>query len=499
MIPMRMLLLSASLAVLAGCGGGLGGGGSRTTPQTGAGLPPELVFARSRVGSELSDSQIVLRTARNLGGQRVGDRTGRELDVAVDPTGTRVVFARERQAGEPASRDLFVAPLDNSAAELRLLQTNEAEDGPRWSPDGSRILFSAERGGERRLWTVGADGADPREFLAAPAATIDRDPDWHHATNRIVFHRRSSDGRGRLMLVNGDGTGLVPLTDGLSGAPGTGDVMPAFAPDGRTVAFVRREGPSRGRLLQVALDTGAVTVLLDPDGDVARPRWSPSADRVFLALSQPGQGRPGLRLARVLADGTNPALLLPDERLQCDGIDVLATMAPEPAADAPVALDPADAEVQLAAGRVLQGNPTLLRAPEGAALTLATQTFERTEIAGINVKFTLPVADAADVLELRVRARCAVSRTDADTWLRLTLHNPVEGRFDTVTELQPGGTGLHTLAFAVASLAHVTRERQVRVGVIGEIGAGARAEFAVDHLELVLVRRTAPAPAARLR
>jgi dipeptidyl aminopeptidase/acylaminoacyl peptidase len=449
------------------------------------------MHARSRIGDEHRSGEIALRTAQNLGLRRIAGGSGRELHGRVAPDAVHVVFVREIRSGDPTSRELYRATLDGSSGELRLTANGSADDGPCWSPDGSTVLYSATTGGDRRLWKVGANGQGAREFLAADPGTIDRDPDWHWGTDRIAFHRRS-EGRGRLWLVNGDGTGLTSLTAGVIGSASTGDFQPAFAPDGASVLFVRADTTGRSRLLRADVATGDVQELLDPGGGVALPRWSPRGDRIFCAISQPALGRPGLRLSRLLPDGSDPLLLLPDERWQSDGIEVLPAMLPEPRRGTPAVLDPDAANVQVAAGFVVAGGRRQLRAADGQSLALATETFQGNEIAGINARFDLPIPDSMAMAALRVRAVAALTRVDADPVLRLTLHNPVENRFDTITELVPASTGFLTLDFGTMSLAHVSLQRQIRVGVVGEIGPGARAELHIDLLEVTVIPTVLP-------
>jgi hypothetical protein len=135
-----------------------------------------------------------------------------------------------------------------------------------------------------------------------------------------------------------------------------------------------------------------------------------------------------------------------------------------------------------------------LQAVDHDVAAMVTATYQGNEVAGLTAQFTLPVTDPANVVALRVKAVASVSRTDANTWLRLCLQNPVERRFDIVTEVQPTDDGYRTLTFAAMSLAHVSRERQITIEIAAEIGPGARAMLNIDQIEVTLVPRAVVAP-----
>ena len=92
-------------ALLAACGGG----GS---------IPPQLVAARARVDSPFQFAELALRDDRNLGKERVADRTGTERTPRLHPDGNRVAFARERSNGDADSRELFTSSLDGTVGEV---------------------------------------------------------------------------------------------------------------------------------------------------------------------------------------------------------------------------------------------------------------------------------------------------------------------------------------------------------------------------------------------
>jgi hypothetical protein len=100
---------------------------------------------------------------------------GQARSAAFSPDGTRLAFAGVRDRnGEICTSDecwhageIYTAAADGS--DLRRLTENEGDDAdPRWSPDGSRILFSSDRNLPSRggIWTdaeevysVAADGS----------------------------------------------------------------------------------------------------------------------------------------------------------------------------------------------------------------------------------------------------------------------------------------------------------------------------------------------------
>jgi Tol biopolymer transport system component len=63
--------------------------------------------------------------------------------------------------------DLFVMRPDGTG--LRRLTDDAFKDRqPRWSPDGTRIAFYSNRGGQYEIWTIRADGSQPERAAATP-------------------------------------------------------------------------------------------------------------------------------------------------------------------------------------------------------------------------------------------------------------------------------------------------------------------------------------------
>src|SRR5258708_37747858 len=60
---------------------------------------------------------------------------------------------------------------------------------PKWSPDGTKIVFDAEFGGDDQIYVINADGTGLRQltFTPAPVFFENRDPAWSPDGAKIVF------------------------------------------------------------------------------------------------------------------------------------------------------------------------------------------------------------------------------------------------------------------------------------------------------------------------
>jgi TolB protein len=156
-----------------------------------------------------------------------------------------------------------------------MVSSSRDDHAPHWSPDGSRIAFASGRDGVQNIYTMAADGSDvvqltfdtdPFETNAQPDYTADGRIVWVRSnalgltTEIWEMDADGSDpqlldsgfvdvepsvsplgeisfarvGDGTIMLMSADGSGVHAITD-----PVGADRSPAFAPDGRHVAFSR--------------------------------------------------------------------------------------------------------------------------------------------------------------------------------------------------------------------------------------------------------------------
>ncbi len=106
--------------------------------------------------------------------------------------------------------DLWKAPAGGGTA-VRLTVDDGDEELPRFSPDGSRIAFTAEYDGDADVYVMSAEGGGITRVTWHPA--FDRVVGWHPVSGKILF---ASDRGGwppvrRLYAVAPDGSGLEEL------------------------------------------------------------------------------------------------------------------------------------------------------------------------------------------------------------------------------------------------------------------------------------------------
>ena len=108
----------------------------------------------------------------------------------LSPDGTRVVFSVTDPAydlKEQAS-DLWLVATDGTSPPYRLTHSRGAESGATWSPDGSRLAFSARRDGDEatQVYVLNLETGGEAERITQ-LSTGARGPQWSPDGERILF------------------------------------------------------------------------------------------------------------------------------------------------------------------------------------------------------------------------------------------------------------------------------------------------------------------------
>ena len=166
-----------------------------------------------------------------------------DIQPAVSPDGTRVLFVRSRESSrrlEPGDvfgqfTDADVWTLDlASGRETRLL---DDAYNPAFSPDGRRVAVDASWAGPRRVWVVDPRGRNPVQVSTdSSEAVAHLRPRWSPDGSRIVFQNLERTKFDLRVVVLADGA-LSWLTDDLFQ-----DLNPVWSPSGRSVFFSSNRG-----------------------------------------------------------------------------------------------------------------------------------------------------------------------------------------------------------------------------------------------------------------
>jgi TolB protein len=267
-----------------------------------------IVFASNR-GPNVNNNEIFSIRVDGSRHRDLSRNQGHDGGPVWSPDGRYVAFWAERFERGTYVRALYVMRPDGSG-QRRLtppeLSVSGTGDPPSWSPDGSRLAFAADTPVGYGIWVVRADGSG---LILAAGGGIE--PAWSPRSNQIAFV--SSAGQAvHIALVEADGTGLRILTTG-----DEVDRLPAWSPDGRSIAFVRIDsGLASAELYRVRLDGTELTRLAPFDTELGTrpPSWDPNGRRITFSHG----GRvlvvsPGAPAPRRLAKGTLPAFS-PDGR-----------------------------------------------------------------------------------------------------------------------------------------------------------------------------------------
>lgn len=100
-------------------------------------------------------------------------RFKRVADPQISPDGKRVVYqiTTVNLEENKSSTNLWVADTDGKTPPKQLTTTTKKDSHPRWSPDGSSILFESNRSGESQLWIIDLNGGEARQLTNISTGT----------------------------------------------------------------------------------------------------------------------------------------------------------------------------------------------------------------------------------------------------------------------------------------------------------------------------------------
>ncbi|HBZ45639.1 MAG TPA: Tol-Pal system protein TolB, partial [Maritimibacter sp.] len=195
--------------------------------------------------------------------------------------GSRVLYT-SYESGQP---QIYV--LEVASAQRRALGTGGGNMAfsPRFSPDGNSMIFSLEQGGNSDIYRMGVDGSGLTQLTSSPA--IETAPSFSPDGSRIVFESdRSGTQQLYVMSANGGEAQRISFGPGRYGTP-------VWSPRGDLVAFTKQNG-GRFHIGVMRID-GSEERLLTASFLDESPTWSPNGRVIMFARESQGEaGLPSL-------------------------------------------------------------------------------------------------------------------------------------------------------------------------------------------------------------
>jgi TolB protein len=213
------------------------------------------------VSFEENISSVFVQTLRTGNRERVSNRAGINGSPAFSPDGRKLVLTL---GGVDGNLDIYT--LDIASRQLERLTTNRAIDTEgSWSPDGSQIYFTSDRGGGPQVYRISVNGGTPERvtFEGSYNARPRLSPDGKKLAT-VHLDR----GKYRIAVMNLENENFLVLSTGSQ------DESPSFAPNSDTLIYATRQGRN-GVLETVSADGLIRQRLASGQGDVREPVWSP--------------------------------------------------------------------------------------------------------------------------------------------------------------------------------------------------------------------------------
>jgi len=200
------------------------------------------------------------------------DAAPRIVDAGLSPTGARAVFE--------ARGEVFTVPAEKGDVRNLTRSPGAADRSPVWSPDGARIAWFSDEGGEYRLMIGDQDGLAAPRAIAITPATYFFNPTWSPDSKRIAF---TDAGRNLHVVDVASGKDQTIDTDRM--AHPERSLVPAFSPDSRFLAYAKQLPNKYRGIVVYSFEEGKARLVTDGLSDAVAPAWDASGKYLYFLAS----------------------------------------------------------------------------------------------------------------------------------------------------------------------------------------------------------------------
>lgn len=145
----------------------------------------------------------------------------------------KIAFARNMEAAALHYEIFTVNPDGSGLTQLTFTAAGVNNIAPRWSADGTKIVFMSDMSGNDEVWVMNADGSGQTQITHTTPPELSGFPAFSPDGSKIVFVRGTNTlGTTNIWVMNADGSNLQQLT-----TSGFDILLPVWSPDGSKIAF----------------------------------------------------------------------------------------------------------------------------------------------------------------------------------------------------------------------------------------------------------------------